>query len=62
MEKQYICYQKDGKSAFREATPEELANMQIHEPVVWHKAEPFRVLVSNGTWKDWLAKKRDHAD
>ena len=62
MEKQYICYQKDGKPAFREATPEELANMQINEPTVWHSEKPFRVTVNNDVWKDWFAKKRDHAD
>ena len=28
MEKHYICYQEDGKPAYREATPEELAAMQ----------------------------------
>ena len=61
--KQIICYQdKSGKPAYREATPEELAAMQTNEPVVWHKEKPFRVLVSNGTWNDWFAKKHDHAD
>ena len=63
MGKQYICYQdKSGKPAYREATPEELAAMQTSEPIVWHKEKPFRVLVSNETWKDWVAKKRDHND
>ena len=58
-----ISYQdKSGKPAYREATPEELAAMQTSEPIVWHKEKPFRVLVSNETWKDWFAKKRDHAD
>lgn len=40
MKKQYICYQdKSGKPAYREATPEELANMQINEPTIWHYLE-----------------------
>ena len=60
--KSQVCYQENGKPAFREASAEELAAMQTNEPVVWHKEKPFRVLVSNGTWKDWFAKKRDHAD
>ena len=45
-----------------ELTPEELSTMQTNEPIVWHKEKPFRVLVSNETWKDWFSKKRDHAD
>ena len=62
MEKQYICYQKDGKPAYREATPEEIAAMQP-EPIIWHnESKPFRVTVSNDVWKDWFQKKRDHAD
>ena len=63
METQYICYQdKSGKPAYREATPEELASMQP-EQIVWHnELKPFRVTVSNDVWKDWFAKKRDHAD
>ena len=33
------------------------------EPLVWHnELKPFRVTVSNDVWKDWFAKKRDHAD
>ena len=28
----------------------------------WHKERPFRVTVNNEVWKDWFAKKRDHAD
>ena len=57
-----ICYQnKDGKPAFREATPEELAAMHP-EQLVWHCDKPFRVTVNNEVWKDWFAKKRDHAD
>ena len=61
--KSQVCYQGiDGKPEYREATPEELAAMQTTQPIVWHKEKPFRVLVSNGTWKDWFAKKRDHAD
>ena len=28
----------------------------------WHKEKPFRVTVNNDVWKDWFAKKRDHAD
>ena len=63
MEKKYICIQdKKGKPAFREATPEELAPMQTTQPIVWHKENPFRIVVTNETWKDWFAKKRDHAD
>ena len=63
MEKQYICYQdKSGKPAYREATPEELAAMQTTQPIVWHKEKPFRITVNNEVWKDWFAKKRDHAD
>lgn len=61
--KQYICYQDDkGKPTYREATPEELATMQTTQPIVWHKEKPFRVTVNNDVWKDWFAKKRDHAD
>ena len=58
-----ICYQtKDGKPAYREASAEELAAMQP-EQIVWHnELKPFRVTVSNDVWKDWFAKKRDHAD
>ena len=56
-----ICYQKNGKPAYREATPEELAAMQPH-PIEWHCEKPFRVTVNNDTWKGWFAKKRDHAD
>ena len=60
--KQYISYQKDGKPAYREASAEELAAMQP-EQIVWHnELKPFRVTVSNEIWKDWFAKKRDHAD
>ena len=63
MGKQYICYQdKSGKPAYREATAEELAALQP-EQIVWHnELKPFRVTVSNDVWKDWFAKKRDHAD
>ena len=57
-----ICYQENGKPAFREASAEELANMQTSEPIVWHKEKPFRVTVNNDVWKDWFQKKRDHAD
>ena len=28
----------------------------------WHKEKQFRVTVNNEVWKDWFAKKRDHAD
>ena len=56
-----ICYQKDGKPAFRDATAEELAAMQP-QPTEWHNEKPFRVTVNNDVWKDWFAKKRDHAD
>ena len=45
-----------------DATPEELASMQTNEPVIWHKEKPFRVSVNNEIWKNWFAKKRDHAD
>ena len=63
MGKQYICYQdKSGKPAYREATPDEIAAMQINEPTIWHSEKPFRVTVNNEVWKDWFAKKRDHAD
>ena len=61
MKKQYICYQKDGKPAYREATPEELAAMQPQQ-TKWHSEKPFRVTVNNEVWKDWFTKKRDHAD
>ena len=59
----FIVYQdKNGKPAYREATPEELAAMQP-EPLIWHKElKQFRVTVNNEVWKDWFAKKRDHAD
>ena len=56
-----ICYQKDGKPAFRDAKAEELAAMQP-QPTEWHSEKPFRVTVNNDVWKDWFAKKRDHAD
>ena len=58
-----ICYQdKTGKPVYREATPEELTAMQP-PAITWHKeVKPFRVTVSNEVWKDWFAKKRDHAD
>ena len=57
-----ICYQdKDGKPAFKEATPEELAAMQP-QPIEWHRDKPYRVTVANDTWRDWFTKKRDHAD
>lgn len=60
--KQVICIQrKDGKPAFREATAEELAALQP-QPIEWHCEKPFRVTVNNDVWKDWFAKKRDHAD
>ena len=60
--KQVICIQRnDGKPAFREATAEELAALQP-QPIEWHKEKPFRVTVNNDVWKDWFAKKRDHAD
>ena len=60
--KQFISYQDyKGEPAFREATAEELAKMQP-QPIVWHKEKPFRVTVNNDVWKDWFAKKRDHAD
>ena len=62
MEKHYICYQENGKPAYREATTEELASMQTTQAIVWHKEKPFRVTVNNEVWKDWFAKKRDHAD
>ena len=63
MEKQYICYQaKDGKPAYREATPKELASMQP-ATIVWHNEDkPFRVTVNNETWREWFQKKRDHLD
>ena len=58
-----ICYQdKLGKPAYREATPEELAAMQTSEATIWHREKSFRVTVNNEIWKDWFAKKRDHAD
>ena len=61
--KPQICYQDSkGKPAFRDATDEEIAAMQP-EPLTWHKDfKPFRVTVNNDVWKDWFAKKRDHAD
>ena len=58
-----VCYlDSNGKTAYREATEEELAAMQTNELIIWHKEKPFRVLVNNETWKDWFEKKRDHAD
>jgi hypothetical protein len=60
--KQVICIQRnDGKPAFREATADELASMQPYT-TEWHREKPFRVTVNNDVWKDWFAKKRDHAD
>ena len=61
--KKKICYQdKTGKPVYLEATPKELAAMQP-EALIWHKeTKLFRVAVNNETWKDWFAKKRDHAD
>ena len=59
---QYICIQDEsGKPTFREATAEELASIQP-QPTEWHREKPFRVTVNNDVWKDWFAKKRDHAE
>lgn len=62
MEKQYIGYQdKSGKPAYREATPAELAAMQINEPIIWHYPElTIRVEISNETKAQWLLKKSEH--
>ena len=49
----------DGK--YIPLTDKELAAMQPH-PIDWHKEKPFRVTVNNEVWKDWFAKKSDHAD
>mgnify|MGYP001344909037 CR=1 FL=1 len=58
-----ICIQeKDGKPAYHEVSTEELAAMQPVQ-LTWHKEiKPFRVTVSNETWRDWFQKKRDHLD
>ena len=59
MEKQYICYQKSGKPAFREATEEELAKMQPH-PIEWHYAEcPLRITFSDEVKATWLRKHQE---
>ena len=50
-----------GQPIYREATSEELAAMQPH-PTEWHREKQLRVTVNNEVWKDWFAKKRDHAD
>ena len=59
----YICYQdENGNPAYREATEEELVAMQPIR-LTWHKEiKPFRVTVSNETWREWFQKKRDHLD
>ena len=61
--KSQVCYQDSkGEPAYREATPAELASLQP-DPLTWHKeVKPFRVTVNNEVWKDWFAKKSDHAD
>ena len=51
----------NGKLTFKELSEEELAASQLNTPI-WHKEKPFRVTVNNDVWKDWFAKKRDHAD
>ena len=56
-----IAYQENGELKYREPTEEELAAMQP-QPTEWHREKPFRVTVNNEVWKDWFAKKRDHAD
>ena len=57
--KQYISYQKDGKPAYREATPEELASMQP-EPLTWHYSEcPIRITIPDEVRKEWLKKNQE---
>lgn len=62
METQYIGYQdKSGKPAYREATFEELADIQTTQPIVWHYPElPIRVEISNELKAQWLLKKSEH--
>ena len=50
----------NGKLTFEELSEKELAALQKN--IVWHCDKPFRVTVNNDVWKDWFAKKRDHAD
>ena len=52
---------RNGKIEVIELTKEELAALQP-QPIEWHCEKPFRVTVNNDVWKDWFAKKRDHAD
>ena len=60
MEKHYICYQKDGKPAYREATPEELATMQP-APIEWHYDDcNYRVTFTDETKKVWLDKYKEN--
>ena len=53
--------QENGKIIYKPYTSDELAVMQPHT-TDWHREKPFRVTVNNEVWKDWFAKKRDHAD
>ena len=50
----------NGKLTFEELSEKELAALQKN--IVWHREKSFRVTVDNEVWKDWFAKKRDHAD
>ena len=46
----------------KKSTIDDEAAMQLNQ-IVWHNnLKPFRVTVNNDVWKDWFAKKRDHAD
>jgi len=51
----------NGELTFKKLSDEELAAIQ-QEQLIWHREKPFRVTVNNEVWKDWFAKKRDHAD
>ena len=50
----------NGKSEYVDLTPAEIEASQL--VVIWHCEKPFRVVVTNETWKGWFDKKRDHAD
>ena len=46
----------------KKSTIDDEAAMQLNQ-IVWHNnLKPFRVTVNNDVWRNWLEKKRDHAD
>ena len=63
MDEKYIAFQdENGNPIYREATEEEIADMQPVQ-LTWHEEnKQFRVTVGNEIWRDWFQKKRDHFD